>query len=81
MLKINMEVDERWVEQFQMTFEETIERLKGMKREEILKIGQAGKQWALDNYGPKAAAERLMNEIAILPAYKKQQVRIKIAGQ
>ena len=26
MLKINMEVDERWVEQFQMTFEETMER-------------------------------------------------------
>ena len=60
-------------------FEETIERIKGMKREEILQIGVAGKQWALDNYGPEAVALRMMDEISQLTRYKKQQVRIKIA--
>jgi hypothetical protein len=49
-----------------LNFKESAKELLSMDNETIMKIASAGRQWALDNYSPKATTQRLLKLINAL---------------
>ena len=49
-----------------INFEKSAKDLMHLKREEIMKISQAGKNWSLKNYSPVATAKRFIKHIESL---------------
>jgi hypothetical protein len=56
------------VKRFQ--FEQSAEELLALHRDDILQIGENGRKWSLENYGPIAVAERFVNTIEEIDSRK-----------
>lgn len=55
---------EHYIGVYGLDFESTANRIKETSAEELARISEAGRQWALQHYSPKAVAQRFLTEVA-----------------